>query len=78
MPSRRKRRVKLSQSETAEFMEAATRLHRACCRPLLSTMSDDHRVLSDLNEAICEAIVKVTGKEPPWMTSMSVYKPEAN
>jgi len=67
MASRRKKPSTLSGTEQEDFLAAATRLHEACCRPLLRTDSDHYRALRDLNQSICHSIRVITGHDPEWM-----------
>ena len=69
MASRRKGPKELSQAELELFLKKAEELHNAICRPIIRTTSPQFWPLKDLNQAICEAIIKITGKDPVWVQS---------
>jgi hypothetical protein len=74
MASRRKNPTEMNPYELDRFMQAATALHVAARRPLLRTSSPQYLALTDLNQAICKAIITITDRDPPWVHS-STYSP---
>ena len=56
----------LSQPKITRFPAAA--LRHACCAPRVAPWSDHGIALTDLNEAIRATIIKLTGREPDWVT----------
>lgn len=64
---RRAKPKHLSAAETERFLKAATELHSACRRPMLSVLSEDYRALNDLSIAICATIQRL-GHELPWVS----------
>lgn len=66
---RRKKPSTLSELGHQQMVEAA----RAFCRSLndlsgnVSATSADHRVISDLNQAVLVAVKEVTGRQAPWL-----------
>lgn len=72
-----KHQAKLSDAQLERFIAAATELHLACCQPLISPSGAHYRALTDLNQAVCEAIRAVTGEDPQWMRpAVSVALPK--
>ena len=67
MASRRKKRSALSEPEIQQFVELATEMHEECIRHRISVTSDHYRALTDLNQAICHAILIITGQDPDWV-----------
>ena len=55
-------------SERYTFLRAATTLH-GVLRDLmaeLATSGHDYAAVSDLSQAVCDAVERVTGEVPPW------------
>jgi len=58
----------LTGPELERFLKAAWDMRSACCDPVIAPSSDHGSALADLNEAIRDAIKKITGKEPEWIS----------
>lgn len=68
MARRSSRHLKMYSSERDTLLRAATTLH-GVLRGLmaeLTTSGDDYAAVSDLSQAMCDAIERVTGEVPPW------------
>jgi hypothetical protein len=56
------------EPEIVRFLEAAAALRMACCEPRIAASCQHAPALADLNQEIRKAIIKITGKEPEWLT----------
>ncbi|MDX8453231.1 hypothetical protein RFM98_10720 [Mesorhizobium sp. VK9D] len=64
---RRNKAKQLSEVEIERFMEAASAMHTAIVRPLISTQCDHYRAMGDLHEALLKAVKDVTGKDAAFI-----------
>ncbi|MCD2184589.1 hypothetical protein [Rhizobium sp. GN54] len=68
MARRSSRHLKMYGSERETFLRAATAMHRVL-RDLmaeLATSGDDYLAVSELSQAVCDAVERLTGEVPPW------------
>ena len=68
MSGRHNKLKHLSEPEIARFLEAAAALRLACCEPRIAASCEHAHALADLTQEIRQAIIKITGKEPEWVT----------